>query len=131
MRIDIYEVDRNDNPHHTAPIDVHCEFARDYISEKQKANLDLIRAALFHDIGKAYTKSFKDAKGNDSDVAHYYQHQNVGAWQSYGIPGVNPHTAWLISTHMNPFFNTKYYKSLSAFLKRDIDLLHEADLNAH
>ena len=28
-------------------------------------------------------------------------------------------------------FNSKYYNNLPPFLKKDIDLLHEADLNAH
>lgn len=65
------------------------------------------------------------------DTAHYYQHQCVGAWASYGIDDITPYSAWLISTHMEPFFNSKYYKNLPPFLKKDIDLLHEADLAAH
>jgi hypothetical protein len=32
---------------------------------------------------------------------------------------------------MDPFLNTKYWRNLPTFLKKDIDLLHEADLNAH
>lgn len=122
----------HDNPHHTLSIYDHCTSAGDYITSKQNANLDLRRAAYLHDIGKGYTKTFKDAKGNDTNIAHYYYHQNVGAWMSYGINGANNlYVAWLISNHMEPFFNSKYYKSLPAYLKKDIDLLHEADLNAH
>jgi len=39
--------------------------------------------------------------------------------------------AWLIGNHMGPFMNTKYYNNLPHFLKKQIDLLHEYDLNAH
>ena len=121
----------HDNPHHTSNVIDHCKLARKYIKDKYDGDDDLRRAAFLHDIGKAYTKSVKDAKGNNSEIAHYYGHQNVGAWQSYGIDGVGSYIPWLISNHMEPFFNSKYYKSLPAFLKQDIDLLHEADLNAH
>lgn len=37
-------------------------------------------AALCHDIGKIYTKTFFDKKGNESESAHYYNHANVGAY---------------------------------------------------
>lgn len=120
----------HDNPHHSYHIDDHCEAAGDYLVGITD-NYELIQAGYRHDIGKGYTKSFKDTKGNDTDVAHYYQHQCVGAWQSYGIMGSTPYIAWLISTHMEPFFKSKYYNNLPPFMKKDIDLLHEADLNAH
>lgn len=119
----------HNNPHHTYSIHNHCVASYEYI--RGKASPSVAGAAHIHDIGKPYTKSFKDAKGNDTDIAHYYQHQCVGAWQSYGFATGDIYIAWLISTHMEPFFNSKYYKSLPPFLKRDIDLLHEADLNAH
>lgn len=117
----------HDNPHHTLPVDKHCEMARDIIGEFG----DLYRAAWYHDIGKPYVKAFVDSKGNPCETAHYYQHQCVGAWMSYGLFQTTPKVAWLISAHMDPFMNTKYYQNLPPFLKRDIDLLHEADLNSH
>ena len=88
-------------------------------------------AALWHDIGKPYTKAFIDSKGNQCETAHYYSHNNLSGWMSYGMQNTTPYIAWLISTHMEPFFNSKYYNNLPPFLKKDIDLLHEADLNAH
>lgn len=33
-----------------------------------------------HDLGKKETKVFTDAKGNPSDTAHFYRHENVGAY---------------------------------------------------
>ena len=40
-------------------------------------------ALYFHDIGKESTKTFFDAKGNVSQYAHYYNHENVGAYDSF------------------------------------------------
>lgn len=119
----------HDNPHHTYPVDAHCNAAGKYLMYTK--NYELIQAAYQHDIGKGYTKSFKDTKGNVTEIAHYYQHQCVGAWMSYGMWNTTPYIAWLISTHMEPFFKSKYYFNLPPFMKKDIDLLHEADLNAH
>ena len=121
----------HDNPHHTLNIFEHCSEAAKYILDLDCTNLNLIAAAEMHDIGKPYVKAFIDSKGNPCDTAHYYQHQCVGAWMAYGCAWGNPYIAWLISTHMDPFLNTKYYNNLPPFLKRDIDLLHEADLAAH
>lgn len=118
----------HDNPHHTLSIYDHCIAARDCV---QPATHDMYHAAWWHDIGKPYVKAFVDAKGNPCDTAHYYQHQCVSAWLSYGLFSATPKIAWLISAHMEPFFNSKYYNNLPPFLKKDIDLLHEADLNAH
>lgn len=121
----------HDNPHHTLNIEDHCVEAYKYLTSLDVKDYDLRGAALFHDVGKPYVKAFVDSKGNACDVAHYYQHQSVGAYMFYGSRNANPHIAWLISTHMDPFLNTKYYNNLPPFLKRDIDLLHEADLAAH
>lgn len=120
----------HNNKHHTLNIKQHCREAFEKI-ECYTNNSHLRMAAWFHDIGKPYVKAFTDAKGNPCNEAHYYQHQCVGAWMSYGIGDISPYSAWLISTHMDPFLNTKYWRNLSPFLKKDIDLLHEADLAAH
>lgn len=122
----------HNNPHHTLNIFDHCLEADRYIVKKTGEYCNNIGyASLFHDIGKPYVKAFIDGKGNPCEHAHYYQHQCVGAWLSYGCEHTTPYIAWLISTHMGPFFNSKYYNNLPPFLKKDIDLLHEADLNAH
>ena len=120
----------HDNPHHTLDVEEHCIEAYKYAcSNFDGTHLDL--AALIHDIGKPYVKSFTDSKGNLCEQAHYYQHQCVGAWMSYGMCDVIEFDAWLISTHMDPYLNTKYYNKLPAYLKKQVDLLHEADVNAH
>ena len=120
----------HDNPHHTANILNHCKEAYMKACEFGIGS-ELEMAALWHDIGKPYTKAFIDSKGNQCETAHYYSHNNLSGWMSYGMQNTTPYIAWLISTHMEPFFNSKYYNNLPTFLKRDIDLLHEADLAAH
>ena len=120
----------HDNHHHTLSIYQHCKEAYEELECNTK-NKPLLVSAWYHDIGKPYVKSFTDSKGDPCDEAHYYQHQCVGAWMSYGLNDINPYSAWLISTHMDPFLNTKYWRNLPDFLKRDVDLLHEADLAAH
>lgn len=117
----------HDNPHHQLDIQAHCEEAHKHVAVINNFEMEL--AAWYHDVGKPYVKSFTDSKGNACEHAHYYQHQCVGAWIAYGF--ATPYAAWLISTHMEPFFNSKYYNNLPSFLKKDIDLLHEADLAAH
>lgn len=121
----------HDNPHHTFSIQDHCIEAYKHLIDCGVTDDDLLGAALYHDVGKPYVKAFIDSKGNPCDVAHYYQHQCVGSYLFYGSARANPHIAWLISTHMDPFLNTKYYNNLPPFLKKNIDLLHEADLAAH
>ena len=120
----------HDNPHHTLDVYEHCTAAYLYAC-KNKMNSDIETAALWHDIGKPYTKAFVDNKGNPCETAHYYSHHNVGSYMSYGMSNSTPFLAWLVGTHMEPFFDTKYYKNMPAFLKEYIDYLHECDLNAH
>lgn len=120
----------HDNPHHTLDVYNHCMEAYEKVC-CDSVDSDVRIAALYHDIGKPYVKAFIDSKGNPCEHAHYYQHQCIGTYLSYGLPNITPYIAWLISTHMDPFLNTKYYQKLPLFLKKDIDILHEADLAAH
>ena len=118
----------HDNPHHTLSVYDHCIETSRIISD---ASHDLYYAAMIHDVGKPYVKAFLDSKGNPCETAHYYQHQCVGAWMSYGFPFATVEIAWLVSSHMEPLFNSKYYRNMLPYLRSKIDILHEADLNAH
>lgn len=127
----------HDNPHHTLNILDHCAEASKYIYDNGYLD-EIWVAAMYHDIGKPYCKAFVDSKGVPCDIAHYYQHQCIGSYMSYGMTSPISGTsdtwvkiAWLISVHMDPFLNTKYYNKLPPYLKKQVDLLHEADLAAH
>lgn len=123
----------HDNPHHTLDVFDHCAKAGKYISEIDAKDTfgPMWFAAICHDIGKPYVKAFVDSKGNPCEYAHYYQHQCVGAWMSYGFEFITPYIAWLIGVHMDVYLNTKYYNQLSQWLKKDVDILHQADIAAH
>jgi hypothetical protein len=137
----------HDNPHHQLGVWDHCmqahlnvidQGAADEQSRYRKYN-SVAKAAYWHDIGKPYTKFFKPGE----DVAHYYDHHCVGGYLAYGLFLDPDHLirdvemsdicliSWIISTHMEPFFNSGYYQKLDSHWKWYIDAIHEADVNAH
>ncbi len=120
----------HDNPHHTADIIEHCHSCGNGLLDDAVPEI-VVKAGYLHDIGKPYTKTFVNTKGETTNTAHYYGHQGVGAWISYGFFGNNPTLAWLISTHMAPFINQKYYNSLPPCYKKWIELLNTSDTAAH
>lgn len=120
----------HDNPHHSASVLEHCQNTAEAIKTSNVPYVVKI-AGFLHDIGKPYTKTFANKKGEITEIAHYYDHQAVGAWISYGTKWHSPTLAWLISTHMAPFINKKYYESLDPYYKHWIDELHKADVAAH
>lgn len=121
----------HDNPHHTYGIKNHCDAAFKYLRERESLYpIWIYEAAYWHDVGKPYCKTFTNTKGEPTDIAHYYGHQNVGAWIACGLL-TDIYSIWLINNHMEPYFNSKYYLNLPKYLKEDIDLIHEADLAAH
>ena len=136
----------HDNPHHKLGVWEHCMEAYTNVfcqaladeQSKYKDYNSVAKAAYWHDIGKPYTKFFKPGE----DVAHYYDHHCVGGYLAYGLflrPQVMTDgeiddicfISWIISNHMEPFFNSGYYQKLSPQWKWYIDAIHEADVNAH
>ena len=136
----------HDNPHHTLGVWEHCMEAHYNIIERAvKDNVikygeynKLAKAAYWHDIGKPYTKFFKSGE----DIAHYYDHHCVGGYLAYGLflnhqlMCIEDKTdicfiSWIIANHMEPFFNSSYYQKLNPRWKWYIDVMHEADVNAH
>jgi putative nucleotidyltransferase with HDIG domain len=137
----------HDNPHHTLGVWEHCMQARCNLEQcaGRPVNVDLKMAAMWHDIGKPYTKGYKADKETgviDYSHAHYYDHHCVGGYLTYGLflheGGLDDEeldfmcwVSWLVCNHMEPFFNSKYYRGLPEYLKQSIDILHEADVAAH
>ena len=64
------------NPHHTLTLGEHLFKTASYIEEKDGC-IALKWAAILHDVGKMKTQT----KGEDG-VCHYYNHENVGAYDS-------------------------------------------------
>ena len=136
-----------DNRHHTLNLLDHSKKACSFI---MKHNIDdypkilLGEAALYHDIGKLFTKDFHDIHGNETEDAHYYGHDNYGAYLYLTLQKDLNNTerlyiANLINWHMAPYMS---WASSERARKRDkerlgymlydhIMLLHEADEYAH
>ena len=119
----------HENSHHTLNILEHCNMAKS-LARQYDYGWDVTRAAQYHDIGKPYCKTYVDTKGNMTGEAHYYGHEGVSAWISYGINS-DLYISWLISNHMAPYQNSKYYNRLPTYLKEDLDKLHKVDVEAH
>lgn len=140
----------HDNPHHSASIGKHMELAGEYIRQhfkKELASPDrnicypaemMVLAADFHDIGKPYCKVYHNAKGEPTEDAHYYNHENVGSYIYISHSDGDEYDIWianLIAHHMDYFKGEKYMEKIRSrfgekFMK-DLDILHEADLAAH
>lgn len=132
-----------ENEHHTLTLGRHLYHAFHYIGQRfvrheRGYTLELLWASYLHDIGKPFCKEFKEGDKN----AHYYNHMNVGAYDSFFYTSsIECNTlliAWLINWHMEPFFWKKDEKLKENRLKlwgKDlfemIEKLHEADLYAH
>lgn len=71
----------HDNPHHSLNIVDHmrqCE--EEAIKRREEADVIVVTAARYHDIGKSFCKEFKNNKGESCEVAHYYNHHNASAY---------------------------------------------------
>lgn len=129
-----------ENSYHTLTIGEHCKRCMENMKMKS-SDESLVTAALLHDIGKKFTKAYKDLKGIPTVEAHYYGHQNVSAYLSLFYLKHLPIEKLLeitnyIQWHMRPFdlhsaksklkavklFGQKFYDNLL--------LLHEADTMA-
>lgn len=137
---DVFE---QDNYHHTMTLGNHTKAVADFIKSKT-TDERIIYSALLHDNGKLYTKTFKNMKGEDTEIAHYYNHNNVGAYESlFYLKNENIKTndiVWIsgiIGFHMRPHSITtdkakkKFVDLVGEKMYADIMILHEADVVSH
>jgi len=133
-----------DNHHHKLSLGDHMWKASDYVFKHNGQQYNsLVLAALSHDIGKFDTMEYVNIKGEPTEEAHFYQHQNVGCYKSlffeYPKYADKEYIALLIELHMNPWL--KWEQSEKA-KQKDIDmfgaefiadllLLHDADVAGH
>lgn len=129
-----------DNPNHTFTIGKHC-LESAWLCEEYNGNYLLCKAAFLHDIGKRFTKDFKNSKGEVTEIAHYYQHHLVSAYDSlfyYKDLELEDRLkiANYIQWHMQPFFldsekaKNKFINLVGKEFYNDIMIFHEADKNA-
>lgn len=123
----------HDNPHHQHDIFNHCIAAYQH-GVKMDYLESVLDAAMFHDIGKPITKTYKRDEESGKIIAHYYQHDNIGGWMSYGLftdAAKAIEVAWLIGNHMQPYFQSHYYKDMTHQWKLLLEQLHDCDEMAH
>jgi len=138
-----------DNPHHTLTVHSHCDRASKIIvllleglGEKLIDNISLQLAAAWHDIGKLKTKTFVNTKGETTEIAHFYNHEKVGAYdvlfvnnapiKPVNILEVVKLIQWHMLLHLDLSEKTKnkYKNMLGEETWRDLEILHKADLEA-
>lgn len=129
------------NKYHTLSLGEHCAIC-EYNLRNLEAKPVMCEAALLHDCGKPFTKTFKNMKDQITEDAHYYQHHCVGAYDSlfYMSNEDKLERAVLVQWHMQPYFwekennekqRLKYKKLWGDELYEDIMLLHDADKQSH
>jgi len=137
-----------ENSHHKDTLGKHMYNTSWQVINKY-ANRDLLKdsdlvvvAAKLHDIGKPFTKTFLNHLGEVDSDAHYYNHENVGAYDILQLRDgysdseiINIST--LVNLHMMPY-SWKYKKTYKKYqdmlgydLYRQLMTLHDADVNSH
>lgn len=127
---------KQDNPHHELTLLEHLEAASRYARDAGYSE-KIIRTAYYHDIGKLYTKTFESYNGEPSEIAHYYGHENYGAYLylcekccGSNMPEDIFHSylyeANLINFHNRPL---TAWRSSEAALKRDREIFGNEFIN--
>ena len=135
------------NEYHALTLGNHLDYTAQYVSNNPscKSALCLILAAWLHDIGKPFTKTRRNTKGEYDGNWHYYNHHCVSAYDAMVL--LTPYIGFypltdtinLIYYHMHPYrewtqSSKKKQKDLellgSDFVER-VYALHEADKAAH
>lgn len=137
-----------DNPFHTLSLGEHLDAARDYCKEHGFPET-VCEAAWFHDVGKLYTKRFMNHRGEPTETAHFYGHENYSAYLYLCEKASQESTetaseealyiANLINWHMRPLNSWNHSSAsrekdrdlMGESMYRDVMLLNEADIEAH
>ena len=126
----------HDNPHHNNTVKEHSlKVAAEVNNLNGDYDIVLLFAALLHDVGKKFVKDFKDSRGNPSEIAHFYNHQNVGSYFAIGHESTLELSVqqrallyWLINVHMDLFLHTKYCATLPEELSKLLNDFHHCDV---
>lgn len=145
------------NSHHSMTLFDHMLQTAKYICKNADEKFknterygNLIWAAHNHDIGKVVTQTFINTKGEQTEEAHYYGHDNAGAYlyllSELYSNSFNPifldnifYRSALINWHMRPYISWNISKKAMERDKKllgdqmfcDLIMLHKADRAAH
>ena len=132
------------NPHHSHSLGEHMTAVQIKAVKKMPQEPIIFWASLLHDCGKPYTKTFRDKNGILKETASYYNHENVGAYESLFFMDEHfektdhlMNAATLIEFHMRPYFakSEKAKQKIKNLIGEDLyymlEILHEADKESH
>ena len=139
-----------DNPHHRLTVLKHCKKTEEILNKQNRQlSIPINLAGRLHDIGKLKTKTFINSKGEKTNIAHYYNHEKISAYDSLFHINLRSRieitkdeefaleTIKLIQWHMLPWTKMtekteqKYKKLLGKNFWNDLMMLHKADEEAH
>lgn len=145
-----------DNSHHSLTLGEHVisvyqtildpifDLPETQYQEYFSTHKEILAAAILHDCGKPFTKTFKNTKGEITEQAHYYNHEHCGSYDTFFYDTLEetslPYVALLVRWHMQPYFwekdnnekqHNKYRQLWGEDLYQDIMRLHKADKEAH
>lgn len=139
---EIYNDFDQKNPYYMESLGKHMTDAYDF-SKKIHNDYSVSVATKYHDMGKLYTQTF-----DEDGVAHYYGHENIGAYMMLVYEVANQHSlfvnhnigdiAFYINYHMLPFqwkpnntkTETKWAKRFGSKKYHNLWDMHIADLVA-
>jgi len=134
---------QQDNHHHEHTLGKHSRLVGEHFYNSTSLPL-FNHVGLLHDNGKRYTKVFNNMRGEPSDIAHYYGHENCGAYEAMFYLDAEKYSSpeiilgcGLIQYHMRPYMATteKAKEKLKRLIGEDfynyLMLLHEADVESH
>lgn len=130
-----------DTPYHEETLGQHLKGCAEYLMNKYgyEVNSNMVNAAYLHDCGKPFTKVYTDAKGNKTEIAHFYRHENVSAYNALFFDYEDKtekdilEISAIIGLHMGPFSwssektNDKFRKLWGNTMYEMIMRIHEAD----
>ena len=141
---------KQDNPHHKLTVLEHCKKTEEILNKQNgQLSIPINFAGRLHDIGKLKTKTFINSKGEKTNIAHFYNHEKVSAYDSLFHVNLRSRiemmkdeefvleTIKLIQWHMLPWTKMsdkteqKYKKLLGENFWNDLMILHKADEEAH
>ena len=128
---DVRAAGSQDNPHYSLTLYDHLSACIKNLNAPHLSDGEWVRvgiAALLHDIGKAYTRSY-----DDNGVAHYYSHDSYGAFLAMNM-GASIESIQLINYHMCPYDSQSaptWEKRLGEELWKKVLILHDADERSH
>jgi len=121
------------NPHHNQKLGEHLLSVGRYVENRTKDD-NVILAAFLHDIGKPFCRTI-----DDDGVAHYYLHENVGAYDVL-CAAYRLDVSLLINYHMRPFgwesandydaARSRFEQMVGKNFTNKIMLIHEADVRS-